>query len=271
MLRVLILTCCLMAAPAFAEAAVLTIAQDRYEAGASVRFEGPAVQDLFMAGIRVVVAAPVSGSAHLAGRRVAAVIGVAGAGWSGCRRMGSMKRYAADIAPLRAALPAHPASRDLIRFATLAANSHNTQAWQFRVTPGRIDILPDLTRRTPAVDPDDHHLFATLGCAAENLSIAAAARGLPGDVAFDAGDDGAGRFDFTAGASRDAALCDAIPLRQSTRADYDGSQVTAADLATLIGAVTMPGVDLVLMTDRAQINRVRDLVIAGNTAQIADP
>jgi hypothetical protein len=25
---------------------------------------------------------------------------------------------------------------------------------------------------TPAVDPDDHHLYASLGCAAENLVIA---------------------------------------------------------------------------------------------------
>jgi hypothetical protein len=27
-------------------------------------------------------------------------------------------------------------------------------------------ILPDLSRRCPAVDPDDHHLFVSLGCAA---------------------------------------------------------------------------------------------------------
>jgi cytoskeletal protein CcmA (bactofilin family) len=78
MLRALILTCCLMAAPAFAEDAVLTIAQDRYQAGASVRFDGPAVTDLFMAGNRVVVAAPVAGSAHLAGRRVTVEATVAG-------------------------------------------------------------------------------------------------------------------------------------------------------------------------------------------------
>jgi nitroreductase len=62
----------------------------------------------------------------------AAAIGVAGAGWSGVRRMGTMQDYAADIAPLRAPLHASPALRDLIRFATLAANSHNTQAWRFR-------------------------------------------------------------------------------------------------------------------------------------------
>ena len=41
-----------------------------YQAGPSVRFEGPAVSDLFMAGTKVVVAAPVAGSAHLAGRRL---------------------------------------------------------------------------------------------------------------------------------------------------------------------------------------------------------
>jgi len=78
MMRALILAFCLFAAPVFAEKAVLTIAQDRYEAGASVRFDGPAVTDLFMAGNRVVVAAPVAGSAHLAGRRVTIEAAVAG-------------------------------------------------------------------------------------------------------------------------------------------------------------------------------------------------
>ena len=78
MLRALMPILCLLAAPAFAETAVLSIAQDRYEVGASVRFEGPAVTDLFMAGNRVVVAAAVAGSAHLAGRRVAVEAAVAG-------------------------------------------------------------------------------------------------------------------------------------------------------------------------------------------------
>jgi len=78
MMRALILICYLLAVPAFADDAVLTIAQDRYTAGASVRFDGPAVTDLFMAGNRVAVAAPVGGSAHLAGRRVTVEAAVAG-------------------------------------------------------------------------------------------------------------------------------------------------------------------------------------------------
>jgi hypothetical protein len=37
-----------------------------------------------------------------------------------------------------------------------------------------IVILPDLSRRCPVVDPDDHHLYVSLGCAAENILQAAA-------------------------------------------------------------------------------------------------
>lgn len=73
-----VMAVCLLAAPAVAETSVLTIGQDRYEAGSVVRFEGPAVSDLFMAGNRVDVASPVAGSAHLAGRRVEVQADVAG-------------------------------------------------------------------------------------------------------------------------------------------------------------------------------------------------
>jgi hypothetical protein len=63
----------------------------------------------------------------------------------------------------------------LVRYATLATSSHNTQPWKFKLEPGRIVILPDLARRCPEVDPDDHHLYGSLGCAAENLLLAAQA------------------------------------------------------------------------------------------------
>lgn len=78
MLRTLTLACGLLALPAFADTSSLTIADDRYLAGASVTYDGPAVTDLFMAGSRVVVASPVAGSAHLAGRRVTVDAAVAG-------------------------------------------------------------------------------------------------------------------------------------------------------------------------------------------------
>ena len=65
----------------------------------------------------------------------------------------------------------------ILESATLAPSSHNTQPWLFSGGTDQVTIRPDLTRATPAVDPDNHHLFASLGCAAENLGLAASAAG----------------------------------------------------------------------------------------------
>jgi len=193
-----------------------------------------------------------------------------GATYLGLRQMGSMEEYNASVAATRAVLSQQPEVRELIRYATLAANGHNTQPWRFRVTERRVEILPDLLRRTPAVDPDDHHLFASLGCAVENLSLAAGARGRPGDIRFDPAKDGAVVFAFDGAATELSPMFDAIPRRQSTRAEYDGKPIGAAELRTLATAAAIPGVDLALITDRTQMDRVRDLVLSGNSTQIAD-
>ena len=123
---------------------------------------------------------------------------------------------------------------------------------------------------SPVVDPDDHHIFASLGCAAENLALAAGARNQTGELRYKPGNGGSVMFTFGTGAAAGRALFDAIPFRQSTRADYDGKAVSASDLQTLAAAAEVPGVDLILITDRPQIDRVRDLVVAGNSAQVAD-
>jgi nitroreductase len=185
--------------------------------------------------------------------------------------MGSSSDYAADIAPLRAPLPTSPQVRDLIRYATLAPNGHNTQPWRFHVRDNVIRILPDVSRRTPVVDPDDHHLFVSLGCAAENLALASAACGRPGSVTFDPAAGGSAAFVSKAGEASRSALFDAIVKRQSTRLEYDGRQASVADLHALSAAGLRPGVDLVLITDRPQLDRMRDLVVAANSAQLADP
>lgn len=194
---------------------------------------------------------------------------LAGAGAYGWRSaVGSMADYHAYADRLRADLPENPEIVDLIRYATLAANSHNTQPWRFRIGDGVIDVLPDSSRRTPVVDPDDHHLFISLGCAAENLMIAATSRGRPGELTV--GPEGL-RYDFTTGSARPDPLLAAIPVRQSTRGDYDGRPVPVADLDSLRQAAQMPGVRLVLLTERPQIDQLRDLVVAGNDAQMTDP
>lgn len=195
----------------------------------------------------------------------------AGAAWLGLRQMGSSAGYRDAVQVMRRELPAQPQAQDLIRYAALAANGHNTQPWIFSAAPGQITLQPDFSRRTPVVDPDDHHLYASLGCAAENLALAAAARGQGGELAFDDSGDGRIVFAHQPGAPQESALFDAIPHRQSTRAAFDGRAVSPADLNSLAAAAAVPGIDMVLITDRPQLDRIRDLVIAGNSAQMADP
>lgn len=206
----------------------------------------------------------------LAGGGVLAVAG-AGATAFALRRTGTMEAYNAAAAAERAPLLERPETKSLIRFATLAASGHNTQPWRFRIGEDRIEILPDFSRRTAVVDPDDHHLFVSLGCAAENLSIAAGAVGQPGELRFDPTDDGSVVLEAKGGTAAQSRLIDAIPRRQSSRTEYDGQAVETADLKALAAAAVIPGVDLMLMTSRPQLERVRELVVAGNSAQMADP
>jgi Nitroreductase family len=69
------------------------------------------------------------------------------------RRMGSSVAYSERVAATRAPLSDPVDLRELVRFGTLAASGHNTQPWRFRLEPMQIVVVPDLTRRTPAVDP----------------------------------------------------------------------------------------------------------------------
>lgn len=205
----------------------------------------------------------------IGGGSVLALAGAGGFAWR--RSTGSLADYDAYAGNLRRALAPDPEIVDLVRWSTLAASGHNTQPWRFGVGERVIRLYPDESRRTPVVDPDDHHLFVSLGCAAETLAIAARATGRPGDVIVAPGDDSALAYAFSPGAPVADPLFDAIPRRQSTRALYDGRAIPAADLKALEQAAAEPGVRLILLTDRAKINEARDLVVAGNDAQMADP
>ncbi len=166
-------------------------------------------------------------------------------------------------------LPSSSIRRELVRYATLAANSHNTQPWQFRLSDRSILVLPDAARRLPAVDPDDHHVFASLGCAVENMVQAARAFGLRAVPSYDSVARGI-RVDLDAALSERTDLFDAIPHRQSTRADYDGRSVPPEHLRLLEAAGNGDGVRMLLFTERRQREDILSYLVAGNSAQMDD-
>jgi len=179
--------------------------------------------------------------------------------------------YEAAVRALRRPLqtPADPARlmRELVRCATLAANSHNTQPWKFALSPAAIAIRPDFTRRTPAVDPDDHHLWVSLGCATENLVLAAAALGKRAHVGVGPREV---RVALENAAPVGSALVDSIFERQCTRAEYDAQPLPNDTLDELERAAARRGVNVLLLTERAKIEGVLEHVIQGNSAQMRD-
>ena len=177
--------------------------------------------------------------------------------------------YAAVLDEMTQPLPAKPEIRNLVRYATLAANGHNTQPWQFRAHRGDIVVLPDLARRTPVVDPDDHHLYASLGCAAENLSLAARARGMAGEVRFTSA--GQGRVSILPAVRDESSLFAAIPKRQCSRVIYDRRSLPADVMRRLSAAAASYGVEGIFVTDAKQMEAILNLVIDGNSRQVDDP
>jgi hypothetical protein len=158
---------------------------------------------------------------------------------------------------------------ELVRYATLAPSSHNTQCWTFALAADAITIHPDFSRRCPAVDPDDHHLFVSLGCATENLIQAARAHGLQGEAAFDDAGHGV-RITLAPAAAEVTELFNAIPSRQCTRAEYDGKPIASDELKRLESAGTSERVRMLLLTDRPALENVLDFAVQGNTAQMND-
>jgi hypothetical protein len=160
--------------------------------------------------------------------------------------------------------------RELVRLACLAPSSHNTQCWQFGVAGSSILITPDLTRRLPEVDPDNHHLYVSLGCATENLMQAALAYGQQGDVRYE-NVSSVIHINLDATKAVVSPLFGAITERQCTRSIFDGVPVSAPDLKLLEAAGSGAGVRVILLTDRPVMGKVLEYVVEANTKQMNDP
>ena len=61
----------------------------------------------------------------------------------------------------------------IVKYAVKAPSCHNTQPWRFRIRYDKIFLAPDFTRALPVADKDGHALYISMGCAMENLIMAA--------------------------------------------------------------------------------------------------
>jgi hypothetical protein len=167
----------------------------------------------------------------------------------------------------------HP--RSLIPYAVMAPSGHNTQPWRFLVSPQRIDILPDYGRRLPVVDADDHALFISLGCALENLLIAAAQSSMAIRVEYFPAGEQCLRVHFEGpGDNADATnrmLFDAMPRRQSNRGRYEARALPEQHLTALALAARQPDVRVKLISNNEQRQQIAEHAARACEQQFSDP
>jgi hypothetical protein len=145
----------------------------------------------------------------------------------------------------------------------LACNPHNTQPWSMAVSPGTIDLYSDPTRRMPVNDAFDREHFAGLGCAVENMVIAAG--GTPTVTVFPTGDHVA-RTGLAPAPPRPDPLADAIPRRHTNRGPYTAEPVDTAALS----AQRVEGADVHWVTERGARERLGALYVEATEAIVAD-
>jgi nitroreductase len=151
----------------------------------------------------------------------------------------------------------------LLRYAILAPSSHNSQPWSFAVRADEIDVFVEESRWLDVADPDERELYVSVGCALENLLVAAEHFGFDWRVEYlpPGPDDRVAIVTLQeepAPVGRDPALFRAITDRQTNHTAFDGRPLDD-DVRDRLRGCTDDVVDLHLVTDEAGKGEIADL------------
>jgi len=147
----------------------------------------------------------------------------------------------------------------LAQVAILAANPHNTQPWRFDIHASRIDIYADLERNLGSFDPYRREMYLGLGCAIENLCLAAEHQGMLSEVNYIdgtlnnepelTGTTLVASIELTPTNARNNPLYDAIPDRHTNRFPYTAQPVPTTLIDTIQQEASRHGITLNLFFD----------------------
>jgi hypothetical protein len=164
----------------------------------------------------------------------------------------------------------------MLRYATMAPSSHNSQPWRFRIRDNEVELYADKSRALPVVDPDCRQMIMGCGAALQHLRISMLHFGYLGTVAYfpDDGDpDLLARV--TLGYRQDSTLANqllfnAIPKRRTNRQPFSADPVPDALLRALEDAALHEWAWLKVVRDEDARFELADLIAEGDRRQWAN-
>lgn len=128
--------------------------------------------------------------------------------------------------------------RFFLRYAILAPSSHNTQPWKFSIGDDNVQIFGDKTCWLKVADHDQRELHISVGCALENLMIAADHFGYNTAVRYFPDrkrEDLIAEVTFTEGKNPkiEKAVFDALTTRHTNRKVYESRKIPEEHLKKL--------------------------------------
>ena len=166
--------------------------------------------------------------------------------------------------------------RTAVAAAVRAPSVHNTQPWRFEVGRGHIDVLGDLSRRLPVLDPSGRNLVLSCGGAAACAQYALAAAGWA--TALDpAPEDEPDRLARIRVVERrpaspdDVAMAQAVDRRHSVRGILSRRGLHDHHLERLLGEVAPTGVTVTVLDEPSLRDDVRVLQARADAVLEADP
>lgn len=171
----------------------------------------------------------------------------------------------------------------LVRAAILAASPHNTQPWLFKVTSSWIELYVDTARNVGALDPYLREEHIGIGCALENLMLAAAVNGYAARLTLAPGQLGpiaaelkpqlVARVDLATSEREQSELYNAIPGRHTNRSPYRPEKPIPAPFLNELSSLgnDEANIRLFSFTAAADRKKITEMSSAANAELYSDP
>ena len=166
----------------------------------------------------------------------------------------------------------------LLRYAILAPSTKNSQPWAFSVQGNRVHLIADLSRGQLVADPDRRELYISLGCALENLLVAAEHFGFRHGVSYfpePENDELAVTVLFAPGGvpshARAGATVSAILRRHNDNSVFRNAPLPDEVRRRLIACCVEPELRVNLTDDRQFRHWIEALTLEADRVEFANP